>query len=127
MVADEALHAYVSQLTARLSRFAQSRFPLTIEIHEDPEGAKPDATGLPGGYLFVSRRFLLLKELDEAGFASPVAHAIAHMLIPISFRKFHERREAEADRLVAEWMTQSGLAGDGTTESGEFAAMGERA
>jgi predicted Zn-dependent protease len=53
-------------------------------------------------------------------------HATASTLVPVGLRKFQKEREAEADRLAAEWMTQSGLA-DQTFTSGEFATARERA
>jgi predicted Zn-dependent protease len=47
-------------------------------------------------------------------------------MIPLGFRKFQEEREAQADRLAAEWVMRSGFA-DGAFETGEFATMRDRA
>lgn len=47
-------------------------------------------------------------------------------LIPLGFREFQEEQEAQANRLAAEWMAQTGLA-DLTIQSWEFVAAHERA
>lgn len=76
-VDDADLLAYVTRVAARLNEFAQSHFPLTIEISNATD-SKRDTAGLPGGYVFVPLRLLASAE-DEAEVARPVAHAIAHI------------------------------------------------
>jgi endo-1,4-beta-xylanase len=76
MVEDEALHNYVSALVGRVNQFAQSPFPISVEV--TAEAAKPDPNAMPGGFMFVPLGALLAAR-DEAELTGRLAHGLAHI------------------------------------------------
>ena len=74
---DELLRNYVTSLAARLNQFAQSPFPLVVEISANG-GQVLQTVALPGGYMFVPLG-LLVSARDEAELARSLAHGIAHI------------------------------------------------
>jgi beta-barrel assembly-enhancing protease len=134
---DERLRHYFESVIARISPYAQSPFPTSIEITADPAAAA-EITAFPGGYLFVPLSVLLTAE-SEAGLAGSLAHSLAHVAarhgtraatrgqiaglstiplifiggwdgvrIPVGFQEFARHNEVDADRLAADWMAQAG-------------------
>jgi beta-barrel assembly-enhancing protease len=74
---DEVLRSYIVTVTARLNQFAQSPFPLSIEISANAD-TKLEPAAFPGGFLFAPLG-LLVAARDEAELAGPLAHALAHI------------------------------------------------
>jgi beta-barrel assembly-enhancing protease len=75
LVTDKAITEYVNRLAQNLGRHSDSKIPLTVKIIE---GDDPDATTIPGGYIYVHTG--LLRTADtEAELAAALAHEIAHV------------------------------------------------
>jgi len=157
LVDDADLRAYTTRVVTRLNEFAQSPFPITIEISESRD-LKSDVVGLPGGHLFVPLT-LLASAQDEAELARPVAHAMAHITIrqatrlatqgqianlntvPLFFTSWADdhstliplglRKFQEEHEAHADRLTTDWVResgfADGTFETGEFATMRDRA
>jgi predicted Zn-dependent protease len=76
LVADQELQDYVQRVGARIAAESdRAQLPWTFRVVDD---AMPNAFGMPGGYVFVTRG--LLGVLDsEAELAAVIAHEIAHV------------------------------------------------
>jgi len=75
LVTDKAITEYVNRLAQNLARHSDSKIPLTVKVIE---GDDPDATTIPGGYIYV--RMGLIRTADtEAELAAALSHEIAHV------------------------------------------------
>ena len=75
LVQDPLVREYVSSLTRKLSAYSDAPMAFTVEVVDSDE---VNASGLPGGYLFVDAGLILATE-DEAQLAGVLAHEIAHV------------------------------------------------
>ncbi|MDQ3995782.1 MAG: M48 family metalloprotease, partial [Gemmatimonadota bacterium] len=76
LVADQALQDYVQQVGVRVAAVSErSHLPWTFRVLDDP---MPNAFGLPGGYVFVTRGILGVIN-SEAELAGVLAHEIGHV------------------------------------------------
>jgi predicted Zn-dependent protease len=75
LVTDKLVTEYVNRLAQNLARHSDSKIPLTVKVIE---GDDPDATTIPGGYIYVHTG--LIRTTDtEAELAAALAHEIAHV------------------------------------------------
>jgi predicted Zn-dependent protease len=75
LVTDKLITEYVNRLAQNLARHSDTKIPLTVKVIE---GDDPDATTLPGGFIYVHTG--LLRTADtEAELAAALAHEIAHV------------------------------------------------
>ncbi len=76
LVADQELQDYVQRVGARLAAESdRSQLPWTFRVVDDP---MPNAFGMPGGYVFVTRGLLGVLG-SEAELAAVIAHEIGHI------------------------------------------------
>ncbi len=72
---DKLVTEYVNRLGQNIARHSDSKIPLTLKVIE---GKEPNATTLPGGYIYVQTG--LIRTADtEAELAAALAHEIAHV------------------------------------------------
>src|SRR5580658_8621194 len=75
LVTDKIITEYVNRLGQKLVAHSDAKIPITIKVIE---GDEPNATTLPGGYIYVQTG--LLRTADtEAELAAALAHEIAHV------------------------------------------------
>jgi predicted Zn-dependent protease len=75
LVTDKAITEYVNRIGQKLVGHSDAKIPVTIKVIE---GDEPNATTLPGGYIYVQTG--LLRTADtEAELAAALAHEIAHV------------------------------------------------
>lgn len=76
LVSEQALQDYVQRVGVRLAAESErSQLPWTFRVVDD---AMPNAFGLPGGYVFVTRGLLGVLS-SEAELAAVIAHEIGHI------------------------------------------------
>ncbi len=76
LVADQELQDYVQRVGARLAAESdRAQLPWTFRVVDD---AMPNAFGMPGGYVFVTRGLLGVLG-SEAELAAVIAHEIGHI------------------------------------------------
>ena len=76
LVADQELQDYVQRVGARLAAESdRAQLPWTFRVVDD---AMPNAFGMPGGYVFVTRGLLGVLR-SEAELAAVIAHEIGHV------------------------------------------------
>lgn len=131
------VQAYAKRIGARLAERLPSRYEFEVIVTDAPEPMP-----IPGGHIFIPAAFFL-KVRDEAGFASMLAHAIAHIeLARQEFRKgsplvvmgswtsLHpvpHGNEIEVDKLGAEIADRAGYGSQAlsTAANQEFLRMQE--
>ncbi len=74
-VEDEAVVAYVRELSGRIARHSDLKVPLEVHILKSQE---INAFALPGGFLFINSG-LILEARRESELAGVIAHEIAHV------------------------------------------------
>src|SRR5688500_12325657 len=117
LVADQELQDYVQRVGARIAAESdRAQLPWTFRVVDD---AMPNAFGLPGGYVFVTRGLLGVLG-SEAELAAVIAHEIGHVTARHGVQGLGRQSGAE----IGVWAAP--IAGSRALEAGSAVGAGLR-
>lgn len=88
LLRDPIVYEYITELTERIVRNSDSRFPVQVRVVDSGE---LNAFALPGGYFFIHTGLILEAE-TEAELTSVIAHEIAHVAARHSTKQMTKAR-----------------------------------